>query len=417
MASLKAAEHVYASFLELCRAGRLPASWSRFSGVAAYAGPEDPSAALSSLRKQFGDVELESAGLAFGNGHTGVSWRSGLSKECSWIIPFVGRKSESPSDLLTEDGCVSGSLPLQAVAADQSKLPRFEIGSTKLLCVAFTMADAAVLRSIGLRSTLALGLDTVGGEELQQLCRQYGWSTPHRITSKAGGRESRCCNPPEIILVGWSPALLDRNTPAELSAVCDHLKALSSHLKIGLGSVSVWTPTIEECRRIEFCLKNGSLGHLQEAVRVSLEETSVLIPGSAETRPPDRQVSVTLLKSHRPGVDGKDREAKLWRDVEVAIDRDIIEPLRRAAMASTDPMRRNQGLMAAETSRLLQLQLVRQDVLFARSVRDSGLDHCGSIPADAVEQMKSLLAQIRNLLPNSFGSGRQARKSAAGGTD
>lgn len=411
MASLKAADQIYASFLELCRAGNLPGLWSRFSSVNVFATPADCRAVHSVLCNQFGDAELKSVGLE------DLLWRPGSSDDPSWIIPFRGRKSEAPSDLMTENGCVSGSLPLQAVAQDHSKLPSFELGSTKLLCVASTMADAAVLRSIGLRSTLALGLDTVAGDELHRLCRQYGWSTPHRVKGKVAGREPRCCNPPEIILVGWSPATLDRNAPAGMSAVCDHLRDLSSHLKIGLSSVSVWTPSTQEHARIEFCLKNGSLGHLQEAVSVSLENTKALIPGPGDTRPPDRQRSVALLKSHRPGLDGKDREAKLWRDVEETIDRDVIEPLRRAAMSSTDPMRRNQSLMAAETSRLLQLELARQDVLLARSVRDSGLEHCGSIPTASIEQMKSLLTQIRNLLPHAFGSGRPAAKSAAGGAD
>jgi hypothetical protein len=161
---------VYRSFLDYCDESTLDEPWNRFKNRrSVFQFPKDPFGALNGLLAEFPPQALEESGIVTTeNGKPNI--HPSMCTPETRIVPLFEEKEDSPIDLLTETGCLSGRKIPSCATLHDSRMRDLIGGSGNVVLVAFSVRDLAVLDAAGLATTLAVGLEELGQESLKEFC-------------------------------------------------------------------------------------------------------------------------------------------------------------------------------------------------------------------------------------------------------
>jgi hypothetical protein len=133
---------------------------------------QDPQAVLGSLRAEFTDDELASAGLIGPAPDSSLGLTPLLASPCTPFIVLNDWVTKTPYDIITSCGSLSGELPLLAMARDSFTRQRL-MGGEGSLFVTFAWQDLVVLRACGIAAGLGVGLDSLQLPDVVALCRAF----------------------------------------------------------------------------------------------------------------------------------------------------------------------------------------------------------------------------------------------------
>jgi hypothetical protein len=408
---------IFADFLLHCRQVKPPNPWGAFSkGSDFREPPQDEEATLTALRKKYGEKKLINSHVAtYGvpAGGWGM-WVAGqrrkelminplLSTPFARFLPLRTSPQGKPFDLLTGAGTISGRLP--ACAALHDHKVEAAIKKMGILCLTFSMEDLMALRSVGIPTSLARGLEKITRETFGELCGSLGFGsadasthlndecTQGPPTADLLAEVVGSCNPPplrpRLFLVGWEVSRMSRHHPGEVDEVVRSLANVSDCLEIDLDDVFLWQPPQKDLRRIRYCLSIGERKDVQDSIFGSLRRSAKLVTqaegdadapsGLLETR---RRLQEALLRSGTSPADRR-RRLQLYRH---AIDASLVAPLVEQATAELDPKKRSHLAGLAQINQVLypavELYMAKRD----KEVAKRGVDAW-----DAVSDVRDLM--------------------------
>ena len=404
-------EQVYGELLEQLPVYRPPKPWRRFSqGGDLRGSPADPAAVLSRLQKRFTVDDLVKTKVAELDDKDVLTLSPLLCDGQTVMLGMRSSRERAPFDFMLDSGCLSQRLlPICALMGD-GRMRDFLAKSNRPLCVTFSMVDAAALLSLGFPSAVATGLDSVRLSHLEIFRRCFQLDTCDEESPNSSillnedfdspwwllgdVLQDDEFQPPQICLVNWSVAELDRTGPEGLPAVIAHLERLRRYLGITLEDFRLWDPSQDEVDRIGFCLEHGCRADVREAILQSLGEATSEFVSPASERPPKELAEAlgdfqdVLSKADADRV----QEQLAWQDCQQAMHRDLIAPLFAQAEAVPDPVERSYCIAAANVAQLVHTQGMALKSKMLKQGRQS------STAALSKDEVQTLMAMTDRLL-------------------
>ena len=352
-----------------------------------------------------------------------------LLEESAAIVGLRESSDAHPFALMTSAGLLAGDgLPAIAIRRDyRSQHSDRERGHR--LFISFSMQDVVLLRALGIPVAPSLGLSEANGDDLQQLLssceindsqhasaagiasQPAGNATvssapnPHQSDRPTLGQnraepfkmsgpdnqpdglecggarpelelEFGADNSLELVLVAWSPALLDLELPEGFTAVAARFLDLGRYRGIDIANIAAWRPTREELTRIRFCLDLGEVSAAADALRSSAIESLFalniapgkrgrVVIGAADYVQLVSQLEALVRADHDSFDPLALKEMRLRLDA--VVECDLVGPLIEKAMATDDPLDRNLMITGGGLARWLHRQAPFIGAGFAQS--------------------------------------------------
>ena len=381
---------------------RLPSPWDRIKCHEGFCTlDEHPAQLLLDLHAQFADEDLLRAGAVVASAENMAAINPALVGNGEPTLALRRSSKRKPFCLLSEGRCLAArQWPLSAIAEDYRTLA-FQRQLGRQLLVAGSMADVAVLWSLGVPAAPATGLSTLSRGQIDVFCKLMGIPRYSSILRKAdantgGNRQKSAIT---LILVGWSPALLDIGQPAEIKDVRDHLKKLHTNLGIALDDVLVWTPDEAALTRMRTCLDVGTPRDVEAAVIDSLEANSTPLVETKVRRAVRLGYADALSKwmAVQAGPVDRRKRQQAWDDLQQQYHLEMIEPLLREAEKSDDLNRRTLGIAQATVLSALHKQGVLLNTKYDNAARNDGGKGSVVLPSDDLKQLLSTAERLRSV--------------------
>lgn len=351
--------HIYQQLACLSAAARLPRRWSFVPAhPSVRCVPRDPGAILTALRERFSEEALEEAGVIKRDTDAGVQMSATLQAEPRLFVVLRRSQDATPEDILGPAGLLSGRiLACLSAAGDASTAEELDAWQARLFA-AFDIWDLAILRSLGIPATLAVGLDRLNGAGLRSMLGRP--NAAGHANPSAAGPSALWAAAEKLILVGWSVARLSASTPNGLKAIASLLGGAGRLFGFDTSRILVWKPTKTHLERIRFAVALRDFSLLREgiadSVNASLRPIDHLVDDQAGlpageaflrarhclTEELRREQEIGQLSYRIPGlVDVYGR----------AYERAILDPLVREAATADSPLDRAVSLAAADLMR------------------------------------------------------------------
>jgi hypothetical protein len=419
---------IYQRFLKFCRSYSLGGLWRDFQGpLDLWSPPADSSAALAALRQQFDDSELRKAGIVSGDSDDMVVLNPILRDPQTTILALREQAENAPFELVVDQGCLSGRLPV--CAAMQDRRVQQAVTEAGALVLTFCMEDLAALRQVGIPAMSVHGLADIRREALTEFCRclqkrrlrpYQQKETPHMreqdpgISAEQRGptQESEAVTepsltptdrqvigtPPELIFAAWSPARLELVEPGGFQDIASHFAAIEEYVEIFMYDVYVWHPGQEDLDRVRFCLQNGDREAVREALLASMDASVAQInaPAPVYSAPKNLSEAIVQLENvlHSPAPD-EDLEKRAWEDYEEQVNSELAMPLLQLAMTVVEPVEQNLMAAAATITRVLHPQAMLVAAKITKGIGKSGF---GEISCVRDKDVKNLLQMTDRLI-------------------
>jgi hypothetical protein len=268
---------VSSDLLNGCLGVAAPRPWSRFAkGIVTWEFPLMHASVFNSLRSKYSDRSLVRAGVA-----VQIDRRLVLSVPLSTgsrsILAMRAFPKAPPFDLLTSQGSLRGRLPIRS-AIDDYKV-RAAVEATGKIFVAFEFGDVIRLRSIGLATAPADGLENFIAKSAREFRYVFGAS-----------KQKPPAVPHSLVLVAWSPTQFSTFRPRLLDDVVRSLSDHAAGLGMPLHRIAVWSPSEAVLRDLSVCLRFGRRTELVAVITNSLEEESQ--PLANDPSEPDPRLDV-----------------------------------------------------------------------------------------------------------------------------
>lgn len=245
--------------LKDCLGVAAPGPWSRFAkGIVTWELPLMHASVFNSLRSKYGDRSLVRAGIA-----EQIDRRLVLSLPLSTgsrsILAMRASPKAPPFDLLTSQGSLRGRLPIRS-AIDDYKV-RAAVEATGKIFVAFEFDDVIRLRSIGLATAPADGLENFMAKSAREFRYVFGAS-----------KQKPPAVPHTLVLVAWSPTRISTIRPRLLNDVVRSLSDHAAGLGMPLHRIGVWSPSESFLKDLSVCLRFGRRADVADIMTNSLEQ-------------------------------------------------------------------------------------------------------------------------------------------------
>lgn len=324
--------------------------WSRLSSDAAIVrAPVEPVTLLNQLQHEFPPDALQRSGVVSRAQSGAPELNPALLGSENALLALRDPRRGGVFELLTADGCISGgALPAIAILQDTVTTDLLR-NPLRPLCVAFALRDVLLLRSLGLPATLSLGLQQLGGAELEEFCRTFGLSKGPRAISENSN--------PKLLFVGWCPSQLSADPPEGFSATGDHFVNLHRHLGIDMRTVQVWRPSASELKALRFCLQYGSIDDVRGSIVRSMERSTepvAPVPSRGPQNVVEAQLQFHEQQHGRHGFIDLDQAVRQFQQL---FERDVVLPQLEKALAEDDPQQRGMGVVRSELLRHLEMNL------------------------------------------------------------
>ena len=413
MSELTIYELVYSQVFEHLPVYLLPEPWRGLSrGNDLRGAPADPAAVLSKLQERFTVEDLLKTKVAEVGNNDVLTMSPSLCDSQAVILGLRSSPDKAPFDLMVDPGCLSRRLlPICAVLGD-GRMRDVVTKWNRPVCVTFSMVDAAILLSLGFPSAVAGGLEGAGRLDLELFRRCFQLDTrqkrpmPVDILVKekndspwwllADVLQDSNFHPPEICLVGWSVAELDRAEPEGLPGVLTHLDSLGRHMGLTLEDFSIWRPSQEEVSGIGFCVEHGCRTDVRDAILQSLGDTSRGLSDTVFKKPP-KDLAEALghfqdVLSQRDADKGQEQLA--WQECQQVVHRELIAPLFAQAEAVADPVERSYCVAAANVAQLVHTQGM---ALKSKMMKQGRQSSAAALSRDEVQTLMSMTDRLLKL--------------------
>lgn len=348
---------IYGFLFERCVPYTLPAPWHRTPCDSSFVMlPEDRSGLLTELCDRFAVEELLDAGLIAVSEANEVAWHPLLTLigEPIWVIGnhpngvvvravIAGMRvlGREPSRAL--DAALVDSRQWQRTVSSV-EIDEDEEDANRYLFVAYSMVDAAIMRSLGFR-TVPGDAWRLSRSQLISLLRALDSPMEAVLTSaelESMGRREQDAEPRVLVFANWRLATLERQERAAALASLDHLKHLKSVLQLELGGLCLWSPSPQKSRTLGTQLEHLPPEHIPLCVMRTLQADPPVAP-----KPSAEEVTLERLKKIYPSPQMLLTQAgHIGRQLSVAeqrmqaiYDAQLAPVLREAAKASNLVMR------------------------------------------------------------------------------
>jgi len=197
-----------------------------------------------------------------------------------------------------------------------------------------------------------------------------------------------------VALVAWSPAAFCDRVPTIIAYAARRLRLAQLGLDLAFAGVMVWTvdgDTLEEVRnRLRFANLAAVAARLAESITESTTEFDSLL---AEPPPPPLdfvEARAALVTTLANPAGTPDALVAAWVNYNAALERELVAPLRAAALRRPDLVARVAGVDVANTA-----GLVFQSAVFVEAAIAHQVAGRGGVPDPAVsKQLARHLAQV-----------------------
>lgn len=358
-----------------------------------------PTALLGRLTERFLEPSLVSAGVATYDLENQLTVAAPLAGGDALLVVVRDAKGHA-TDLVTDRGAVSGRTPTASLLADDG-VRNLISACDGLLVITFALVDAVWFWSAGAPAVVCQGVDALTVSFLReierQLCFWPGGDEDRSPTAPAapidqsqavatstdsiptvngsdglvrtapenpltkeneleGATHGRCGEAraalsdmcalplqPMIMIAGCSPRNEDTLTPVDLQQRLCELGRVQTALGPNLPQLYCWSPSAEELASIALLRAHGTPETLREALLGSLGESrllSFLLPDRPELSYPEARRRYRAVAA-RASADVHDADLSIaQRDLNRAIERDLIEPLIELGIACQNPVDR-----------------------------------------------------------------------------
>lgn len=268
------------------------------------------------------------------------------------LLALRAAKDQRPFEVVSARGNLSyRGLPLLCALDDFRTKERLQ-ASQGYLFLTTDIWDAAVLRALGLPAITATGLAKASIQEIDDLARRFGWNVDGSADETQ--QNTPTGGPLRLIVVAWCVSTWDTSEPNGLPDLAELLVQFEQNMGFDLQDVGIWTPIERDLERAQFFLERNEFNRARDAFIASAQDCCRSVAGFQNATGEStefvgalerlREISEGQLASHSP-----EAALRLYRS---AVDRELVEPLVRRALATTDPYRRNLTVMAADISRM-----------------------------------------------------------------
>ncbi len=351
-----------------------------------------------------------------------------LSTPNTPIIGLLDKNTWLLYDLLTPSGLLSGDgLPAIAALNDLITVRASESTDAPLF-LAFTIETVILLRAIGLPATLALGIDAITPNNLEQLCECFGfkrtlsareqellYAQQMRSASSISMADEAQQKPffdndvecPQLALVAWDLYNLSRDEPEGFRNVAATFKWFEDCLDIDTFEANVWQIKKEDFDKLGFVVQRTERAWTQPLLLDSaFDGTHYLFlrdrASQAESQVRTFAEAAAQLQRISPecSIDSKGRER--WnaavQDYSRTMMDDLIKPLMPDVERTVNPVQRNTKAVFAQLSGLIHMKM---PLIFEENMallcNAAGRNDSGQHVKELMALTNQLLALARNL--------------------
>lgn len=342
---------IYSQLLGQCESMRFEGPWTGLRiGIHSLATLGDAEHALTHLQQNWDERDLIDSGLL-----RRTDGRAAIAKRLACEGPLLAlraAKDQRPFEVVGARGNLSyRGIPLLCALDDFQTKKQLQASRGNLFLTS-EIWDAAVLRALGLPAITATGLAAATIPNIEDLALRFGWK--ENGSADENEQNTPTEGPLRLIVVGWRVSTLDSTEPGGLPDLAALLVQFERHMQLDLQDVGIWRPIETDLERARFLLERNEFNMVRDGFIASAADccrslTSFLKATGDSTEFVDalqrlREISEGRITSHSP-----EAARRLYGS---AVDRELIEPLIRRALSTTDPYRRNLTAMAADISRM-----------------------------------------------------------------
>ena len=368
--------------------------------------PEDPSSLFAALRATFSDELLIESRAIVSSGNGELALNPQLAGPNSIVFALRDAADGKPFDLWADGVSIRRRIwPVAAVLRDY-RTAALLAQSDNRLYIAFSMADLAVMWTLGFPAALSTGLESFTKRAINNFCELFGIPRHSTDTPQDHGTQSsqpaneKQPSRPKLTLVGWSLANLDPVQPPQLRPIQEHFQQMYKHLGILFTGVNIWRVTGENAEHIKFCLCCGDSQDFSQAFFSSITDHSqalVALTPAAIARPQSYAEAVQTWETINKQTFNVQKRNQAWDKLMDALDHELIAPLMRLAAESTDLIRTARILALADISRLLHPQGALLAAKRDQSIRQNGTHETPPIPKEEYQLFLTLSDRVRAL--------------------
>lgn len=362
---------IFADLLRHCEPYRFPAAWGFLQEPAEiYGHVADPDGALSALRARHPDRLLLQSGVAQRQPDGTGRLAADLCSARSAVVALRAGPDQPVFALLTPRRCLPRRhCALAAQLNDHETVRR--LARQQVLFGAWSIFELALLRALDVPAVLGVGLRHLPLYRLRQLDRTFA----------AADFDDGTVPPPRPTLALMAHRLAARVAlpRRRLGRVCAHLVQARRFLGLPLAGVQVWDPPPAVVNHLEFRRTLRDRGLLREFFLQSADHLHEIEPYADSTNvavpDPVSVVQAEVNLRRQLSLDGM--QASIPAEMEAAgacyrraVDRDLVAPLQRWALAHQDEVVRNAGIELASAFSLLHEMRPRVHALLEECLRD-----------------------------------------------
>lgn len=386
---------IYSAFLKHCVIARFTWLGSQVGPVAnAYSCNFSGDDVLSDLMRHHDGADLVKAGVAIRTDDGGIRLKGLIDGRGQIVIAIQSPGSEHPFEIVTDEGCVSGTrLSACAILADE--FTKAALGkSDETLLVVNSIVDAVILRRIGISAVVCAGLERLREPYLSHFVRGANLSRQTQTRSTLLPTLPRRQGP-TIVLVGVSLATMSADCPDRIRSVEEHLRRIAGSFDLDATKILKWQPGREFLEDLEFVVTTGNTDDCRKLVLASLREgTQCLV-----TPPPPQKMGIGLREAFAKWTlaNGRRNDADLreksWELLGQEWDESLIWPLVLAAESCPEAVPANLYMMLAELMRMVHPLAAK----LSEKCRDRNRDQDGFFCAIQKDDRLDRLLQVADL--------------------
>jgi hypothetical protein len=338
------------------------------------------------LRSEFGDDVLHRVGVIERGPDGMVRLKPELVNPAGALIALRREAGELPFALITPRGCLPARSnpmgPITAALEDATTVERAR--HFGILFATPRVREVALLRAIGFPATLILGITKADLGALKALDKRFAKADqPHLGPEGTEPADSATAETPasapapptapascpegvavRLGLLGWSPLRVSPKPWPTVAPAVALLAEARRHLRLGFAEVGVWCLDDPTFKALRFRVRYRSAADVYNLLwefSIGLDSVEAFSrPPGGGTGAPDGPVPGLAeaqaalsgaLAAERAAVGPPDtRRAarrRAVRDYDKAVRNDLTNPLEAAALADSDPVARNEGVMLA----------------------------------------------------------------------
>lgn len=387
-------EDVYEALAQAGSAYQLPSPWHHIPcDPSFFCLPGNKAALLADLRRQFSDADLIQAGVVTSDATKTVVWHPQLVVGDVPIWAIRTRPNQKPTALIAQLKNVGKNTWAVRAALQDYRQSSLLAAADEQVVVAYSMPDAAILRSLGFVAVPGGSWNRLTRQQLDFLCQKLRITSPAPQPNTFGaagmGPEKTAPTktaptkkgPLSLILANWSLAAFAATDIGAATTSWSHLQELNRNLELAFDTFELWKPSAQHLQQLGYQLQYQDFKQVRAGLLNCMAEDATAIDADFRVKRPTARTITEALRvwqrAERNAMNPVGRQ-KAYEQFCELIDRQRFDPLIEEALRAQNPLERNAELALAETSRLLQPQVQLLTEKIRRSIGEKGA-RAGSI--------------------------------------